>query len=324
MYCGRCGSQIPEGSMFCPVCGASVQQSEGQQGGASYDMPPVNNFGYQPFSMEADRNSVAAKIRKMLSSNLFLAICILLTVPAIPVGGLPVLSILFAIGAWIAYAQARSSDATMQLTGLNMLSGTMTASYVITWIGVGCSALGGVLMAITGPAMNSMYYEIMDEFENQGLWEMIEEEGFLLDAELQEYYFAFWDFFLNNLGMVFTVMAVFILILAVVMAVYNAVFYGRFRRLAKNMGAAYITNNPTVLNFRGMSGMLMAVGIIKIIFAAGDLFGGYFMSGLGGICGGIAFIMASSWVKKLKESFEAPAEPVVNAEPQSQSFDINV
>lgn len=57
MYCNNCGAQIPDGSPFCPSCGAQQTQQQAQQG---YQQPqqgyqqPYQQQGYQqPYQQQA-------------------------------------------------------------------------------------------------------------------------------------------------------------------------------------------------------------------------------------------------------------------------------
>lgn len=44
MYCKNCGSQINDGSLFCPVCGARSEEQPVQPSAPAYEAPePLTN-----------------------------------------------------------------------------------------------------------------------------------------------------------------------------------------------------------------------------------------------------------------------------------------
>lgn len=90
----------------------------------------------------------------MFSHPLFLAICILWSVNIFVEilanysydnsVSLDVIGILFLIGLWISYGKAKSR--VSPLTGMNMVSGTLKAIYIILWVVVGILIVCGLLM----------------------------------------------------------------------------------------------------------------------------------------------------------------------------------
>ena len=47
-FCTNCGGQIPEGTSFCPTCGAAVAQDANQQAQAQTQQPGQQYAGPQP------------------------------------------------------------------------------------------------------------------------------------------------------------------------------------------------------------------------------------------------------------------------------------
>ena len=109
MKCPNCGFEFQDDFKFCTNCGTEVKAAESQ-----WVNPLVN------------------KVLSAVKDNMFLAICILMTVSsALSVigGGLPVINILITIFIWLTYTQALKGIADQN--HLRSLSGSVYASYVV-------------------------------------------------------------------------------------------------------------------------------------------------------------------------------------------------
>ncbi len=125
MKCIHCGYESELNFRYCPGCGQ-----------ASPDMPAV-------------RNPAADAILPALKDTLFLVLCILLTascVASLLNGAVPLLNILLTIFLWLTYAQSRKDIAASK--HLRQISGTVYASYVISYVLAGLLILLGILFAV--------------------------------------------------------------------------------------------------------------------------------------------------------------------------------
>ena len=63
MYCNSCGKPIPDGSKFCPECGASfVSAAQPQQAVPQYQVPPQ---AYQPAAPAAPKASLGSSPKRL-------------------------------------------------------------------------------------------------------------------------------------------------------------------------------------------------------------------------------------------------------------------
>lgn len=123
MRCTNCGFESDDNFTFCQRCGAAA--------------PEV-----------APKNPTADRVFACLKDNLFLAVCILLTVSgAITLGsrgGIPVITVLAATFSWLAYSDAKKG--IVNVNHLRHISGTTYASYIL-------NNVFGVLLIVCGIIM---------------------------------------------------------------------------------------------------------------------------------------------------------------------------
>lgn len=145
MKCYNCGFESPDDFAFCPKCG--VRQEVPQWGG---DM------------QTAQSSQAAQRVLTSMKDSLFLAICILFTIgTAIPALRLNfnVINILLTIFLWLAYSTAQKGDSPKEQ--LRCLSGTVFASYVVTYVICGVMAFCGLIFILLGGNIREIFSEIM-------------------------------------------------------------------------------------------------------------------------------------------------------------------
>jgi hypothetical protein len=145
MKCNNCGYETEQEFSYCPQCGATTQQP-------TAEIAPAEQ-----------KNSVAEIIQRILRDQLFLLICILMSVSCgvqLVGSGPNVLSILFTIFLWLAYAQGRTG--TVDAKHLRCISGTVYAQYVIVNVGAILVIVIGIILGFAfGTLANNL--EIVTE-----------------------------------------------------------------------------------------------------------------------------------------------------------------
>lgn len=112
MKCRNCGSEITEGSAYCPICGA---RSEGAR---------------------------VSALREAFSSQQFLSICILVTIAAV-FQFKAVFAILLTVAAWITYSNAKSKTEPLKGSGYKFFHAIFKIVYIFAWVGAVLLILGG-------------------------------------------------------------------------------------------------------------------------------------------------------------------------------------
>lgn len=324
MFCPNCGQQIPDNSYFCPVCGKDLNSqavapaAEGKKADAGF----------------------AAKIRKNLSSTLFLVMCILMSVAVLfsftmttsldaadtemsmSYGyNLDIISVLILIGMWIAYAKAKSSDAVMNDSGIKLISGTITASWVLNWIAVGMLGLCGIAFAALSPVIASAIggADVQAELDAvladpefwsqlEPVWEIYESIGLNIDKEA---FAEIMILIMENAALIFMGLGIGFIVGAVVLVLVNVFYYGNLRRFSRNLSVSYNTNKETDLRYGTVSTWLLVVGILSSISGVSTLLS-FGLVGISGVAHAALLIVASIWIKKLAEE-----------DPEDQSEDVS-
>ncbi len=126
MICRNCGCENQNNASFCSSCGMPLKPQGTPQ------------------------NTAQSFVLKLLTDDLYTKICILMTVSAgvsVLSGNLPLIRILFAVFLWCIYEKSRKGIVDhRQMTNV---SGTIYASYILTWVGIAVSLLAIVIAVLT-------------------------------------------------------------------------------------------------------------------------------------------------------------------------------
>lgn len=146
--CPNCGFMNPYVQAYCPHCG----------------MP-----------MPVQQDDATGPILNILQSNLFMAICILLSVVCvmnITMASIPLIEILLAVFLWLVYSRACKGYADADQ--LRNVSGTVYAQYVITYV-------SAILIAVMGLICTLVISVVLQDSNliNQALAEAIQDEALL-------------------------------------------------------------------------------------------------------------------------------------------------
>ena len=150
MKCLNCGFVYDNEFATCPNCGATAPEAE-----------PIN------FNPIGDRVSAALK------DNLFLALCISVSVStlfSILGGGLPVITILLTIFLWITYSKTLRNEDTSET--IRCISGTVYAQYIIDKVSAILCIVSGVLFFIV---KNNILNELEKASSNSEFKKLLEE-----------------------------------------------------------------------------------------------------------------------------------------------------
>jgi uncharacterized RDD family membrane protein YckC len=95
VFCSKCGKELPEGAIFCPNCGASVQASAT----ASAPSPPISGFETLTKDQKAQQHWILRLIAFIIDAVIVYLILAVLTflvaLPALFTGGLGIFAAFF-------------------------------------------------------------------------------------------------------------------------------------------------------------------------------------------------------------------------------------
>lgn len=168
--CWKCGTENDDGASLCSSCGEYIGSVALPEDGASDTFALTNAF----------------------SSNLFLAICVLVTLSTLISFGL--IQLLFAIFCWIIYSKAKSGSIDAQ--SMRSVSGTVYASRVICFV---CGALMFVCAGIVLACALAIPAEAYEEFPNIQAEIIAELQTQELPKEVMDMTLKLLEFGLKNL-----------------------------------------------------------------------------------------------------------------------------
>lgn len=273
MKCINCGNEIAENSAFCTFCGSPVSSAE------------------QP---EAPLNAVHQKMLDIFKDKLFLALCILVSASAgfsLISGNVPLLRILFTIFLWLIYAKAAKN--MVDIKNMRNVSGTVFASYVVTWVLIGLLGLvcviGFIAFVVLGnsPEITSIMSEILTEAEYSI-------EGF---DEISSLMLGSGAIIIMAIGII----ALFVIGIAV--ALINVFGMGSIHKFTKSLYSSAEIGDFRVEKLNTAKNWLLVFGILNCITAVSSIsdFKDFIANG----CVGAVYILAYILVKK---HFFAPQE----------------
>lgn len=302
MFCPNCGKQIPENSFFCPFCGANLQNGNASE-------PPVNLEDQSPLSF-------ASVLRKALSSTKFLVMCILVTVAAVlscvPTtmvdemgfsanANFDLFAILSTIAMWITYANAKNADTVMSAGGLKFNAGIAQAVFILNWVAAGIIFVCGIVLCAIGPMLSALFTDeaMMEDFYLQ-ITPVFEEYGF---GDLLAMFTG------DVISMLMIGIGVAFILMGIVMILLNVFYYGKVKKFANNLHIAYITNRVTDLRFTTISNWFMVMGIFSIVGSLSSFIINP-AAAIASVSGSVAIIIASTWVKELREAVAYVPQPI--------------
>lgn len=275
MICKRCGLNNPEGN-FCANCGADLR------GGDAYtDYSPAGTADFNAPVV----NPVINLLNSAAKNNMFLSVCILLSVSAvfsILNGAMPGLFlILHIIFAWLIFAAACKENITFEK--IRNVSGTIKAEYILNYVSAGMFVFLGILLTA-----------ILSIFDNEpGLWEQVlAEVEELISPEEYELFLTLLD----EAGVLFLVLvfAAFFVV-AVFGVLINVLIFRPMWRFARSLWLSVQQGRFMLEKSRKAATVIMVYGILCAISALGadDIMGTIEQSAQAA-----AMIVGSVWLKK--------------------------
>lgn len=263
MKCINCSYENQQNFDYCPMCGAAQQQF-------------------------ITINPAADKILYALKDNMFLAICILLTIScgmSIISGGLPLINILATIFLWIVLSKSRDNIA--DANSLRNVSGTIFANYILNYVLFGLIFVIGIIIGLVFSLANNIPQ--------------------LLNEISAEFYMGDYNYILNNsyidiaepiiaiLGWV--IMAVFAFV-SIIGIVINALSMRKIHLFAKSVYKGVQTGYLDLKYANSAKNWLFVFGILSAISAASSLFDWNIIASLATGCIAVAEIIAGILIKK--------------------------
>lgn len=238
MKCRFCGYESGEDFSFCPSCGNAVTD------------------GKDELCVEREEPSGASavyRILNLLKDNLFLVLCICLSVgtgAGLIGGNLNVINVLASVFLWLVFAQVQKNN--VDATQLKNVSGTVYASYIINnvacvIIGI-CGTVCGVVLAMFGGEVAEELL-IYTEFNDENMIDIISESAVLF-------------------GVIIVVASI---ITATVMWMIN--FFGTrsIHKFAKSLYKSVESDKLSLVKCRAAHNWLMVFGIFSVISAVSSL-----------------------------------------------------
>lgn len=269
MKCNNCGFENQQNFDYCPNCG--TPNAVGQS---------------QPIAAEAvSLNPAADKIMCVLKDNMFLVLCILMSISCVLSlsGGLPLINILLTIFLWLTYADAQKGFANEK--HLQCVSGTVYASYVITNVTsiilIVCGVLFGALVGMfAGTA----------EFA-QGFNEAISE------YDLGEFAFSYEDIPQALMELAGVLIGVVFVLIGAIALVVNILGIKKIHSFVKSVYMGIMFQNPNFINPLAAKNWLMFFGICSAIAAVFSLLSEP-VAAIASGCDAAATIIASTLINK--------------------------
>ncbi len=243
MKCSNCNFETNQDFVYCPNCGAA------QNG--------------EPFAEPVSLNPAADKIFALLKDNLFLAVCILMTVSAaasVISGTIQLFTILIAIFLWCMYSSAEKGF--VNENQLRNISGTVYASYIVTNVLAGIFVFLGLIMSAMSSFLSSLKLsDILDEFST----------GFSeFDIDISDFLYDLPQNIMSIIGVVLAIMFIFI---AAVILVFNILGIRKIHRFIKSVYMGVMYQNPNFEKVNAAKNWILVFAIfggISALFSLGD------------------------------------------------------
>lgn len=163
MKCLHCGCENNENAAYCQNCGQRMSQGQSRE----QQFERHQNAFYPP-DTTAPANPAAERVLSMLKDNLFLTICILVSVScgiSLFSMSFPVFQILYTIFLWLIFSESRKGKADKKY--MRYVSGTIYASYVTNLVAWCIVAVCGLVCSVLFAAIsgNGLLDRILAEME---------------------------------------------------------------------------------------------------------------------------------------------------------------
>lgn len=238
-FCTNCGQPLDPITNTCPVCSGIVPSA------------PVRS-GFTP------------ALKKNLSSGLMLVMCIVLTVYTVFAGlsntwvsdggfriHLELFSLLAAVALWIIYASAHSGYYSMSLGGLKFLSVLITIARVLLWIVFGLLIFVAVILFAAPSLVGADAINFVDSIQGiEILQEMIPNFSYTT---------------------LYILIGVVLIIFAIIIAIFNAFFFGCVSRSVKSVIGSVETDQYRLEKFGGVQAWLIVLGCLAAVAIASEI-----------------------------------------------------
>lgn len=288
MKCYKCGVESAEDFTFCPKCGADQRYAPAEAPDASQTQrTAVLNGGepsFDPGEPSAGAGTMSGYILTTLRDGLFLAICILFSVSAVFSlfnRNISVITILFTIFLWLAYAKAQKGVASRE--HLRCISGTVFASYVVGYVIAGCVALVGLMMVVMFGGGNGIFLaEILEVLENE-------------IGTFGNFYDLYGSLVVSGIA---AFMGVIVILIAAGVAVVNYFATRSIHRFVQSVYQSIGKNEAYLAKVNAAKNWLMAFGIIEAISSVQALGNRDIISFISTGSAAAAYIIGSIIIKK--------------------------
>lgn len=248
MFCKNCGAPVDDGAKFCKNCGSQVTEE------VKAEEPVTEEVKVEPaaviVSEPVSSNPVKAKLEEILSGQMFLILAVLLSVSAVfslAAGSFNVITILFVIFTWLAFAAAKKND--LHTSHIRNISGTFCAVKVIMWVLVGCFGVLAIAVLAFGSYFGANLASILNQYSGTSL------------------NISSWAY---GGAAVSVIIFVALLVAAAVIIVMN-IGYITIHKFFKSLYQSLDSGVATLEKAKAASGWCLALGIISGIGALGSL-----------------------------------------------------
>lgn len=262
MICPNCGKELPDGIVFCTSCGAKLIPDAPQNSvEAAQSAAPDANIAPAPdaYAAPAPEYTQFDVLKAKVSSPLFLAICIVMTVLASLSFNL--FAILGTIACWMAYANAKSATAPLKQSSYKFAAVITRIAFVLNWVLVG---LLGILELFTFVFIAFAGNIFSNEEVLNGLYDA------LYDLE-QEFPGMLSELPVGNIAYFITtgLFIAFAVVLALTIAwviVYNVCYIRHIDKYTHSLSNAFVTGELTFYN-KSLATRFLVFGIIEAVCA---------------------------------------------------------
>lgn len=267
MICPKCGKELPDGIVFCTFCGAKLTQDapqntvEAPESAAPEAYAAPDSCAYAAPAPEYTQFDV---LKAKVSSPLFLAICIVMTVLAsVSVISLSfnLFAILGTIACWMAYANAKSATEPLKQSSYKFAAVITRIAFVLNWVLVGLLSLLELFMVVFISFSSSFF---SNEEVLNGLYDSLYDLEQEFPGMLSELPVGNIAYFLTT-GLFILFSVVLVLTIAWVI-VYNVCYIRHIDKYTHSLSNAFVTGEFTFYN-KSLATRFLVFGIIEAVIA---------------------------------------------------------